>query len=150
MDETYRVPMRLSAVLGLLPLLSGSTCTSRGVQTAMDLVDKARMDEELEQCYEVLDRNIEYYHAWKPGRTTASSADEPGETEDGYRTATFRGRRRRAALEHVQPAGMRPTRTPRKSRGPAARTVETRRRGTRDPPPRRGIERLDGRADHGV
>ena len=98
MMSTETIPMPLSMILHLLPLLPGSEFTPTDIGTAIDHLDKLRMNEELDRCYDALEQNLEYYHPVNPVnpglecyRTVQpTSADTLPPQDDGYRPASRR------------------------------------------------------------
>ena len=95
MMSTETIPMRLSMILHLLPLLPGSEFTPTDIGTAIDHLDKLRMNEELDRCYDALEQNLEYYHPVNPVH--------PG-LECCYRTVAADERRHTAAAGRRIPA----------------------------------------------
>ena len=89
LKDSTQVWMRLSTILTLLPHVPGSAYNPGDVQTALNHVAKLRLDEELERCYDALERNIEYYHPANGGRVRLLDVQSPdglSTFHDGYRT----------------------------------------------------------------
>ena len=87
LKETERVPMRLSTILGLLPQMPESEFTQGDIAKAIKHLDKLRMDEELDRCYDALEESLEYYHELEHSYRAYESPESPADLSphgDGY------------------------------------------------------------------
>ena len=87
LKETERIPLRLSTILGLLPQMPESQFTQRDIAKAIEHLDKLRMDEELDRCYDALEESLEYYHELEHSCRACESPESPADLSphgDGY------------------------------------------------------------------
>ena len=67
-DETKEIKLRVSEILEILPQLPSGNIDYNAIQRALTQLDKNRLDEEIELCFDSLLRHAEFYHGTREAR----------------------------------------------------------------------------------